>query len=221
MKKKGSLIVFEGNDGAGKTTALSRIRELLEAQGFDVLVSREPGGNPIAEQIREILLNPASQEMTPQTEALLYAASRAQHLSQTILPAIAEGKIVLCDRFLDSSLAYQGYGRNLGVSDIEAINDFGLKRFRPDLTLFFSVSAEISAQRIHLRGQEDRLDQESAAFHQRVRDGFEALIAKHPERYIRIDGTQNPEKVAQDGFEAIVSWLSESGSQQMDAAAYE
>lgn len=158
--QKGLFVALEGNDGAGKTTAAQALLKRLKKDGFDVVLSREPGGPVISEQIRSILLDPANKAMNPKTEALLYAASRTQHFYEVIQPALNEGKIVLCDRFLDSSIAYQGYGRNLGQNAIEEINDFGLNHQRPDLTLFFKVPLSISQKRMEKRGSLDRLDAE-------------------------------------------------------------
>lgn len=206
--QKGCLIVFEGNDGAGKTTALEACAQKLKEQGYPILVSREPGGAPVAEQIRQVLLDPAN-AMDPKTEALLYAAARREHLVRTILPALENGQVILCDRFLDSSLAYQGYGRKLGADAIEALNDFGLEGFRPDLTLFFALDIETEAKRMARRGQYDRMDLEGKAFHERVRHGFEALCRKNgpSSEHVIIDASKTPEQVLDQALGQIEYFL--------------
>lgn len=206
--QKGLFVALEGNDGAGKTTAAQALLKRLKKEGFDVVLSREPGGPAISEQIRSILLDPANKAMNPKTEALLYAASRTQHFYEVIQPALNEGKIVLCDRFLDSSIAYQGYGRNLGQNAIEEINDFGLNHQRPDLTLFFKVPLSVSQKRMEKRGNLDRLDAESLGFHQRVREGFDVLSTAHPEKTIIIDAQKSPEEVADQAYQAILDFIS-------------
>lgn len=205
--EKGIMIALEGNDGAGKTTAARKLEQILMENGYKVLLTREPGGNPIAEQIRTILLDVQNEDMDARTEALLYAAARRQHLVQTILPALEQGTIVLCDRFLDSSLAYQGAGRNLGMDAIEQLNDFGLEGFRPDLTLFFSLDQETARKRMERRGGLDRMDQEQSEFHQRVRDGFEKLSHENPDVVI-IDAALPEEEVARSAWRAVQSKLS-------------
>ncbi|WP_019893935.1 dTMP kinase [Allobaculum stercoricanis] len=193
---KGMLITFEGNDGAGKTTALESVAAILKEKGYPIVVSREPGGSVLAEKIRELILD-VNNEMDAKTEAYLYAASRREHLVQTILPALQEGKLILCDRYLDSSLAYQGHGRKLGQKEIEQLNDFGLEGFRPDYTLFFSLDLETEKERMEMRGEMNRLDLESREFHQRVRDGFTCLCQQNPQRIHVIDASQTKEEVAQ------------------------
>ncbi|WP_276886609.1 dTMP kinase [Allobaculum stercoricanis] len=193
---KGMLITFEGNDGAGKTTALESVAATLKEKGYPIVVSREPGGSVLAEKIRELILD-VNNEMDAKTEAYLYAASRREHLVQTILPALQEGKLILCDRYLDSSLAYQGHGRKLGQKEIEQLNDFGLEGFRPDYTLFFSLDLETEKERMEMRGEMNRLDLESREFHQRVRDGFTCLCQQNPQRIHVIDASQTKEEVAQ------------------------
>lgn len=200
---KGYFISLEGMDGAGKTTAARLLKEKLEQDGLDVILTREPGGCKISEKIRELLLDPENKDMDPKTEALLYAASRSQHVKDTIRPALAQNKIVLCDRFLDSSLAYQGAARNLGMDVIESINDFGLEGFRPDLTLFFMVDEQTSKERIDTRGNPNRLDQESQDFHHKVRQGFLDLLKKQPDRFAVIQADKTPEENAQAAYEAV------------------
>lgn len=199
----GLLIAIEGNDGAGKTTAARKVYEWLTDAGVDVVLTREPGGSPKAEAIRSILLDPAMKGMDARCEALLYAASRRQHLMDTILPALKRGAIVLCDRFLDSSLAYQGAARGLGMDAVERLNDFGLEGQRADLTIFFSLSVEEGQKRMEQRGNLNRLDLESRDFHQKVRDGFMQLITAHPDRYVIIDASRSPQENANALYEAV------------------
>lgn len=206
--QRGIMIVLEGNDGAGKTTLARGLEKRLQEAGFSVLMTREPGGSPIAEKIRSLLLDPENTAIDPKTEALLYAASRRQHLTETIEPALEQGKVVLCDRFLDSSLAYQGEGRGLGMEQVEAVNDFGLEGFRPDLTLFVSVSEETGRKRVQSRGQPDRLDQEAKAFHARVRRGFEKLMQEKDRPGIIINGEGTPEQVLEEAWDRLQPFLS-------------
>lgn len=185
--KKGIFITFEGNDGAGKTTVCKAIYKKLLEQGYDVIYTREPGGSQIAEKIRDILLNTHNQSMDPRTEALLYAASRRQHLVEKILPALEKKQIVLCDRFIDSSLAYQGYARKIGMSSIWSINQFAIDGHMPDRTIFLSVSIETGQKRMDIRGEKNRLDLEANDFHQAVRKGYEFLCEQQKDRIVVID----------------------------------
>lgn len=185
--KKGIFITFEGNDGAGKTTVCKAIYKKLLEQGYDVIYTREPGGSQISEKIRDILLNTHNQSMDPRTEALLYAASRRQHLVEKILPALVKKQIVLCDRFIDSSLAYQGYARKIGMSSIWSINQFAIDGHMPDRTIFLSVSIETGQKRMDIRGEKNRLDLEANDFHQSVRKGYEILCEQQKDRIVVID----------------------------------
>ena len=193
--RKGLFITFEGNDGCGKTTVSTKVYESLKEKGEPVVYTREPGGNDIAEQIRAVILDPNNTAMDARTEALLYAASRRQHLTEKILPALAEGKIVLCDRFIDSSLAYQGIGRGIGMDEVLQINEFAIENHMPDATIFLSVSLETGWKRMSQRGQLDRLDQESREFHQRVAEGYEQVKARFAQRMIVIDAEADMETV--------------------------
>ncbi len=190
----GVLITFEGPDASGKTTQIRLLEEMLRGMGLQPLLTREPGGTPIGERIREILLDRSSQEMTPMTEMLLYAASRAQHVEQVIRPALEAGRIVISDRFTDSSIAYQGYGRELGetVARINAIATGGLE---PDLTFLLMTTPESMRKRI-AEEQQDRMEAEQDAFHEKVLRGFLEVHRQHPERIERIDGTQTIEAIA-------------------------
>ena len=207
--KQGIFISLEGDDGAGKTTAARNIKNELEKMGLEVVYTREPGGSPIAEQIRQILLDPANKAMDAKTEAVLYAASRNQHVKDTILPALQEGKIVLCDRFLDSSIAYQGYGRKLGADRIEHLNDFVLEGLRPDLTLFFEVSDETGHKRMVSRGDMNRLDQESRQFHEDVRQGFRKIKSNpaNTERIHVVNAEGSVEEVLEQSMKIICEYI--------------
>lgn len=184
---KGLFISFEGVDGCGKSTQMRFLGEYLQEKGYDVLFTREPGGCKISEQIRDMLLSVENAEITDETEALLYAAARAQHVSQVIAPAVKEGKIVLCDRFIDSSLAYQGVGRGLGIDEVMAINSFGIQGFMPDKTVFLDYPPEKAFVRMSKRKEYDRLENEKLSFHKKLYEGFIKLSEKYPERIIRID----------------------------------
>lgn len=195
---KGYFVSFEGPDGAGKSTVLKEVlTEIGPKLKTQYLVTREPGGSKIAEKIRDIILDPANDKMDAKTEALLYAASRSQHVEEIIRPALKAGKVVFSDRFVDSSLAYQGNGRDLGIEEVKQINDFATGKLNPDLTFFLDVAPEIGLQRIEkLRpGQEDRLEQENLAFHKKVYAGFLKVKDMYPERFVTIDATQNLEQV--------------------------
>ncbi len=188
----GLFISFEGPDGAGKTTVLSAIAEQLDtANRTDILVTREPGGNQISEAIRKIILDPQNTQMDVRTEALLYAASRRQLIQETIRPALAAGKVVLCDRFVDSSVAYQGAGRQIGEEAVYQMNQFATEGLTPDLTIYVDVPSEVGLARIKAHRQNvDRLDAEALSFHKRVRAAYLRLAKKFPERIITVDATQ-------------------------------
>ena len=170
--KRGKFITFEGPDGSGKTTVSTAVTELLEKAGYPVRYTREPGGSTIAEEIRDVILDPANTAMDARTEALLYAASRRQHLVEVILPALQNGTHVISDRFVDSSLAYQGYARHIGAEDVMSINKFAIEGYMPDKTIYLDVTPEEGLKRISDRAYLDRLDQESLEFHQAVYQGY-------------------------------------------------
>jgi dTMP kinase len=196
---KGKFIVLEGIDGSGKTTQLKLLGDKLKDRGLPVLHTREPGGTRIGDKIREILLNPEYQELVPRAEAFLYAAARAQHVAQVILPALAKGTIVLCDRFLDSSLAYQGFGRGIEVSLLERINEPATDGLVPDLTIVLDFCTEDGMDRINQSGRRiDRIEREAGAFHQRVRMGYLALAERSPGRYRVINANRPVEQVHRD-----------------------
>lgn len=204
----GLFITMEGPDGAGKTTVIEQLIPLLEARTHVSITStREPGGSRIAEDIRKIILDVNNQEMDVRTEAILYAAARRQHLSDRILPNLDKGGIVFCDRFVDSSLVYQGIARGIGVDAVAELNDFATAGVKPDVTLYLDVPAEVGMERIHrARGnrQFDRLDQEGLQFHQVVRQGYLEIIPTDAERFVVIDATQSVESVVEACLAALV-----------------
>ncbi len=194
--KKGRLISFEGPDGAGKSTQIKRLEAFLEARGFPYICSREPGGTPIGEKLRELILDKRYSEMSRRTEALLYAAARAQHVDEVIRPALEEGKIVICDRFTDSSIAYQGYGRTLGEDVIRALNAFATEGLQPDLTVLLLLDPEEGMRRAEKREALDRLESEAAAFRAEVNRGYLRIAEEEPERVIYIDAGEDIEDIA-------------------------
>ena len=209
--KHGFFITLEGNDGAGKTTVALGLKEALEKRGYKVVYTREPGGSKIAERIRDILLNDTQEAMDGRTEALLFAASRRQHLKQIVMPALEENKIVLCDRFVDSSLAYQGIARGLGLEEVWKINQFAIENCMPQLTLFLKVSIETGQKRMNIRGEKNRLDREQDTFHQKVREGYDLLIQKFPERIKVIDAEPDPKTVLEDCIQTVLEGIEAHG----------
>ncbi|EON74622.1 dTMP kinase [Lysinibacillus sphaericus] len=194
------FITFEGPEGAGKTTVIQKITERFAEKNINVLATREPGGIEIAEKIRTIILNPAHTAMDERTEALLYAAARSQHYFEKVRPALDAGKIVICDRFIDSSLAYQGYARGIGVNEVLSINEFAIGKELPDITILFDLAPEVGLARIHAHDEREvnRLDVESLAFHEKVREGYLQLVERYPERIRVINADQNIEHVIED-----------------------
>ena len=207
--KKGMFITLEGPEGSGKTTAVNFAVNELEKLGYDVVRTREPGGTPISEQIRNVILDKANTSMDGRTEALLYAASRRQHLVEKVWPALKEGKLVVCDRYLDSSLAYQGGARGLGVDNILNVNLFAMENTFPDLTLLFDIEPEIGLARISKNSEREvnRLDLEKLEFHKKVRNTFLELAKRYPERFIIIDASKSMEEVGKATLDAILSRL--------------
>ena len=199
----GIFITFEGPDGAGKTTILSMVATHFK----EAMVTREPGGIDIAEQIRQVILNKENTAMDPRTEALLYAAARRQHLIEKVKPALEEGKMVLCDRFVDSSLAYQGYARDLGIDEVWSINQFAIEDLMPQLTIYFDIEPELGLKRINKNKEREinRLDLENLEFHQKVRDGYYLLMERFPDRIVRIDASGTVEEV----YEQTVKMINE------------
>lgn len=187
---KGKFITLEGPDGSGKTTISLKIVDQLEKEGYRVLLTREPGGVEIAEQIRNVILNKENIKMDAKTEALLYAAARRQHLIEKVLPALEEGYIVICDRFVDSSLAYQGVGRNLGIDKVYQMNLFAIEDVMPDKTIFFDIDYQLGLNRIKKNHREsDRLDDASDDFHKKVYEGYLKICDQYSNRIVKIDAS--------------------------------
>ena len=190
---RGLFITFEGLDGSGKSTQMEMLASGLEGLGYVVVMAREPGGTPLGEAVRDILLDPLQHGMSARAEALLYAAARAHLVERIIRPALDEGLVVLCDRYVDSSLAYQGYGRGLGADSIITINAWGTDCLFPDLTLFLDLDDSVRTTR--LAAVPDRLEAEDDAFHRRVAEGYRALLTDHRHRIRRVDASGAPEEV--------------------------
>lgn len=191
----GLFIVFEGGDGAGKSTQISRLAEHLRAIGQRVVVTHEPGGSRVGKQIREMLLD--GNDLDPHAEALLFAADRADHVATTIAPALREGSVVISDRFLDSSIAYQGVGRDLGVNDVAALSRFASQGIVPDLTIVLDIDPEAGRARVASHGPADRIERESDELHTRVRQAFLDLAAASPDRYVVLDAEDPVDALAE------------------------
>lgn len=203
-----AFITLEGPDGSGKTTQAHLLVEWLRDQGHDVLLTREPGGTEIGNQIRDVLHDSDNATMEPQTEFLLYSASRSQHVSQVILPSLAAGKLVVSDRFADSSFAYQGYGRGLDLDTLKAVTAFATRGLKPDITLYFDIAPGDGLQRRLLSGEEwNRMDAETLAFHQRVRAGYLELADAEPERWEVLEANRPIEDVQADVRAAVAAHL--------------
>ncbi len=205
---KGLFITFEGCDGCGKTTAITNVDRILSDNNIEHILTREPGGSRIAEEIRNIILDKKNVEEDCRTEALLYAASRRQHLVEKVLPSLNEGKLVICDRYLDSSLAYQGYARGIGIDNVMSINAFAIENTMPDLTFFLDLSPEEGMKRISSRTREsDRLDQEKITFHQKVYEGYKIVNEMFKDRIIVIDASQTRDAIAEEIADFILKKL--------------
>ncbi|QWC22892.1 dTMP kinase [Bacillus haikouensis] len=207
--KQGRFITVEGPDGAGKSTILNELYNKLVEEGRDVVKTREPGGVSIAEQIREVILNKENTAMDIRTEALLYAAARRQHLVEVVTPALEKGSIVICDRFIDSSLAYQGKGRNIGMTEVMNINQFAIEDKMPDLTLYFDITPEEGLKRIagHDGREVNRLDLESLDFHQKVYEGYQSLIEQYPDRIKVVDASKSKEEVLASAYDIVKRFI--------------
>ncbi|TCP22569.1 dTMP kinase [Scopulibacillus darangshiensis] len=206
---KGLFITFEGPDGSGKSTQIKKLADYLELCQIPYILTREPGGTEISDVIRSLILNPAYVGLTDKTEILLYAASRAQHVKQKIKPSLKEGKIVLCDRFIDASIAYQGYGLGAPIEQVKAINHYASEGLEPDRTYLIDISPESARERMQKRAEKeynedlDRIEQRKYAYHRRVREGFKAIRSENKQRICFINGDQSQDdvfKIIQEDF---------------------
>ncbi|HDB7369135.1 dTMP kinase [Staphylococcus aureus] len=200
-----AFITFEGPEGSGKTTVINEVCHRL-VKDYDVIMTREPGGVPTGEEIRKIVLE--GNDMDIRTEAMLFAASRREHLVLKVIPALKEGKIVLCDRYIDSSLAYQGYARGIGVEEVRALNEFAINGLYPDLTIYLNVSAEVGRERIIKNSRDqNRLDQEDLKFHEKVIEGYQEIIHNESQRFKSVNADQPLENVVEDTYQTIIKYL--------------
>ncbi len=201
------FITLEGPEGSGKTSQIPILAEYLRYQGFEVVTTREPGGTPISDQIRDVLTSMKNTGMVPRAEILLFLAARAQLVDQVIKPALADGKVVLCDRYGDSTLAYQGYGHQLDLDTLKRMLTFATDGLKPDLTLYLDIDVEAGLQRKIKKDEWNRLDAYEVAFHQRVRHGYHCLMADEPERWVMIDASQAMEHVQKQMQETVLNRL--------------
>lgn len=198
--KKGLFIVFEGGEGTGKTTAIESIYDWIQEKDLKCIKTREPGGIKISEEIRQVILDKDNTKMDGRTEALLYAAARRQHLVEKVIPALSEGYVVLCDRFIDSSLAYQGFARGLGIDEVMSINKFAIGEYMPDLSILFDLEPKIGLERISTSGEREinRLDLEKIDFHEKVREGYNKVYKENRDRIVKINAAQSKEGVLKE-----------------------
>lgn len=207
MKNKGFFLTFEGGEGAGKSTLIESLESFLKDKGFQIVKTREPGGTPFGEKIRSILLDHASNFLSPQAELCLFLASRSQHIKEVIAPALKEGKIVLCDRFNDSSIAYQGGGRGLGIEKVSSFCDFIVEGLKPDLTFYLDIDPKIGLERItHASNHHDRIESEVASFHQNIRKAYHQIAQQDKKRLKVIDATKSKASV----FKEVMDQISET-----------
>lgn len=202
LSMRGLFVTFEGIDGSGKSTQLERAAAALEAQGRSVVITRNPGGTAFGQELREILLH-AEHQVYPTSELLLFIADRAQHMNEVVFPALAAGQIVLCDRHLDSTVAYQGYGRGLDLAMIHQLNEVAIQGRKPDLTLLFDGPPPLLAQRVKDRGRADKLEGEAQAFHERVREGYRTEAANEPQRILVLDALKSAETLHEEVMQAL------------------
>lgn len=199
---RGLFITFEGPDGSGKSTQITRLKEYLTSKGYDVLLVREPGGTKISEKIRSVILDTENKEMDPICEAMLYAASRAQLTHQVIMPALEEGRMVIADRFVDSSIVYQGYARGLGEEMVGTINSYATGGLVPDVTFLINIPAEVGIARKNNQKKLDRLEEEDISFHKKVHEGYDRLKTKN-DRIVEIDGTKDRDEIEREILDII------------------
>lgn len=206
--KKALFITIEGPDGSGKTTVSQAVFARLEKEDYRLKLTREPGGSKIAEQIRSIILDPKNMEMDARCEALLYAAARRQHLVDKVIPSLEQGISVISDRFVDSSLAYQGAGRQIGMNEVWSINEFAIESCFPDKTIYLDIDAQTGLDRIQ-KGREylDRLDQEELSFHERVFEGYQEVLKRFPDRFIKVNAKNQLEEVIEDTYQIMKGLL--------------
>ena len=207
---KGLFISLEGSDGAGKSTQIEYVKKFFEQKGITPIMTREPGGTAISEKLREILLDKENAAMNPVTEMLIYAAARAQIVSELIKPALEAGEVIICDRFVDSSIAYQAYGRKLGDM-VEKVNAYAVDDTLPDMTIFLDLDPEIGKARVGERGESDRLELEKMDFHYRVYNGYKAVAAANPERIQVIDANRSIEEIRDDIYSRLEKLCEEKG----------
>lgn len=209
MMNKGCFITFEGGEGAGKSTLIDKISEYFQSKGYSILKTREPGGTILGEKIRDLLLDKSENKMSPYSELCLFLASRAQHIKEVILPALNSNKIVLCDRFNDSSVVYQGYARGLGMDSVESFCKFISEGLKPDITLYLDVDPSLGLKRVQkepIRNSGkglDRIEAEHLSFHKKIREGFHLLLKKEPDRFFMIDASLPKEQVLESSLEII------------------
>lgn len=208
---KGLFISIEGNDGSGKSTVIASLKEELAKTGLDIVYTREPGGSYVAEKIREVILDNDNIAMDDRTEALLYAASRRQHLIETVYPAINAGKMVVCDRFIDSSLAYQGVARGIGVDDVYNMNQFATEGFLPDLTIYLLVDPKVGIERKSHQKELDRLEHEKLAFHEKVYNGYLELAKRFSDRVVIVDGNCSIQEECSNVNKVVMDFIKKRG----------
>lgn len=199
----GKFIVFEGPDGSGKTTIIKKVKEILEKRDLAISYYREPGGTDISEKIRSIIIDNDNHLMDPKTEALLFASSRAQLVAEKIIPDLGAGKIVICDRFVMSSLLYQGLGRKLGIDNVKMINDFATESLKPDLTLFFNIDYKTALERKRANFSPDRLENEDFSFHKTIFDGYLEMADLYKDEIVKVDARKSIEDLTKDVIEII------------------
>lgn len=205
----GKFIVFEGPDGSGKTTIIKKVRQILEKSRTDLSFYREPGGTSISEKIRSIIIDNDNVNMSYKSECLLFAASRAQLVEEKIRPDLENGKIVICDRFVLSSILYQGLGRNLGMENVRMVNDFATSKLRPDLTIFFDIDYKTALERKRANFKADRLESEDLSFHKKIFDGYIKMADTYTDSIKRVDARKSIDELSQDVVDIINKFLEE------------